>query len=68
MLLRGEAGCGKSRLAEWLSQRARVYFAGFVQDEQARVVAMLGEGVAADLLQVSVRAPIERVNNRLVIG
>ena len=53
---------------EWLSQRARVYFAGLVQDEQARVVAMLGEGVAADLLQVSVRAPIERVNNRLVIG
>ena len=53
---------------EWLSQRARVYFAGLAQDEQARVIAMLGPGVAADLVEVPVGAVIERVNNRLVIG
>ncbi len=52
----------------WLSQRARGYFQGLSRDEREHVLAMLGEGVASDMLVMPVDPRIERINNRLVIA
>ncbi|MEQ8860852.1 MAG: glutathione S-transferase family protein [Pseudomonadales bacterium] len=54
--------------AVWLSQRARGWFQSRPAEARSGIEAMLGPGVASNLLNVPLTHTIERVNNRLVIA
>lgn len=51
----------------WVLQRAQSIFQSLDKTTQLRVLDMLGEGIAADLISIPMAAKMERVNNRLVV-
>ena len=52
----------------WLGQRGQKFFQRQPPETRASILAVLGEGYHADLLQDPVMFEIQRVNNRLVIA
>jgi glutathione S-transferase len=52
----------------WILQRAQVSFQSLSNDEKASVLAMLGEGPAADLVSVPLTTRVARVNSRIVVA
>ncbi|XOV84888.1 MAG: glutathione S-transferase family protein [bacterium] len=52
----------------WLSQRVQRYFQTQPESVKAHIRAYFGKGLAGDLITVQPRFPLERVNNRLIIG
>ena len=53
--------------AVWLTQRAQRFVQSQSSTVQASIAELLGAGVAAELVAVPLRYPINRVDNRLVI-
>jgi glutathione S-transferase len=54
--------------AIWVLQRSQGYFQELEEDTRGAVLEMLGEGIAARLIQVPVTARLQRSNYRLTIG
>lgn len=52
----------------WVLQRSQCYFQQLEEETQSAVLAMLGDGIAAQLLQVPVQAALQRRNYRLTIA
>ena len=52
----------------WLAQRAQRYLQSLTAQQQAAVLAMVGPGMAQELLAVPVAAVLVREDNRLLIG
>jgi len=53
--------------AEWLSQRARTYFATLAEGDQSTVLDAVGNEVLVKLLSTPVRYPLTRRNNRFYL-
>ena len=54
--------------AVWLSQRVQRYFQAQPEPVKAQIRAYFGNGSAGALISVPPQFPLERVNNRLIIG
>ena len=52
----------------WILQRSQIYFQQLAENVQQEVLDGLGEGVAARLLQVPVKAALQRRNYRLYVS
>lgn len=68
LTLYGEEREHKASLyAVWLTQRSQRFFQQQPADVQEQIGRLLGPGIALELVQVPLRYPLARVNNRLVI-
>lgn len=68
LTLYGEEREHKASLyAVWLTQRSQRFFQQQPADVQEQIGQLLGPGIALELVQVPLRYPLARVNNRLVI-
>lgn len=56
-----------SLYAVWLTQRSQRFFQQQPADVQEQIGQLLGPGIALELVQVPLRYPLARVNNRFVI-
>lgn len=52
----------------WLCQRAQRYFQALPEAQQSQAEDLLGPGLLMDLIRVPLLFPLQRVNNRLVVG
>ena len=54
--------------SHWVAQRSQKHFQRQTEADRVRILEMLGEGAARDLLEVPVTYEIERRHNRLIVG